>query len=153
MVKSSYDTQNRISKLTSFDKIRKLKILEMFQYNFIGFVIVTILAYVFDKVIFKNTFNYFIDKHKTGKEKDKTLSGFLVLCTITMMETFLILIILFYMRKLLLLFPPIGPYMDKSFTGLTTLDSVVHLTLSFLFLEFVSGYRAKTELILNYEFD
>tara|TARA_A100001011_G_scaffold188224_1_gene196827 strand:- start:1870 stop:2331 length:462 start_codon:yes stop_codon:yes gene_type:complete len=152
MVKYSYDTQSRIKKLTAFDMIRKLKILEMFQYNFIGFIIVTILAFIFDKFFFKKTFNYLIEKHKTGKEKDKTFIGFLILCTITMMETFLILIILFYMRKLLLLFPPIGPYMDKSFTGLTTVNSVVHLTLSFLFLEFVSGYRAKTELILEYEF-
>uniref|UniRef100_A0A6C0KYU5 Uncharacterized protein n=1 Tax=viral metagenome TaxID=1070528 RepID=A0A6C0KYU5_9ZZZZ len=153
MVKPSYDTQNRIEKLTAFDRIRKLKILEMFQYNFIGFIIVTILAFVFDKFFFQKTFNYFIEKHKTGKEQDKSYFGFLILCTITMMETFLILIILFYMRKLLLLFPPIGTYMDKSFTGLTTVDSVVHLTLSFLFLEFVSGYKAKTELILEYEFD
>ena len=56
------------------------------------------------------------------------------------------------MRKILLLLPPIGPRINKKFTGLTTLDSVVHLTLSFLFLEFVSGYRAKTALILEYEF-
>jgi hypothetical protein len=152
MPKASHQVEKRLKQLTAFDSIRKLKILEMFQYNFAGFILVTILAYVFNKFLFEKTSDYFLKKHKTEKEKDKTVVGFLILCTITMFETFLILIILFYMRKILLLLPPIGPRINKKFTGLTTLDSVVHLTLSFLFLEFVSGYRAKTALILEYEF-
>jgi len=152
MPNSPHNIEERLKKLTVFDSIRKLKILEMFQYNFVGFVIVAILAYVFNKFLFNKTYDYFLKKHKTEKEKDKTVVGFLILCTITMLETFLILIILFYIRKILLLFPPIGPRINKKFTGLTTLDSVIHLTLTFLFLEFVSGYRAKTALILDYEF-
>ena len=54
---------------------------------------------------------------------------------------------------MLLIFPPIGPHINKRFVGFTTFDSVIHITLSFLFLEFASGYRAKVNMILDYEFD
>lgn len=44
--------ENIIQKLIAFDTIRKLKILEIFQYNFIGFVLITILAYFSNKYFF-----------------------------------------------------------------------------------------------------
>lgn len=153
MVKLSYDVNKRFKQLITFDSIRQLKILEMFQYNFVGFILVTIVAYICDKFIFEKSANYFVRKHKTGKNKDKSRLGFFILFFVTMIETFMILVILFYMRKILLLLPPIGPRLNKGFKGLTTMGSVLNLTLSFLFLEFVSGYREKTGLILNYEFD
>lgn len=148
-----YDIQKRIKQVIAFDDIRKLKILEMFQYNFIGFIIVTILGYVFNKFLFKKTLDYFTMKHKTNNVTDKTYSGFFTLCAVTLIETFVILVILFYIRKILLIFPPIGERINKKFVGLTTVNDVIGLTMYFLFLEFVSGYREKTSLILNYEFD
>ena len=44
MAKSETYFQKRLHKLTDFDSIRKLKILEIFQYNFFGFILVTIFA-------------------------------------------------------------------------------------------------------------
>ena len=149
MSKVSYDVHKRFNQLIALDSIRLLKILEIFQYNFAGFILVTIMAYIYNKFLFEKTSDYFTRKHKTGKNKDNSGLGFIILCFVTMFETFLILIALFYMRKILLLLPPIGPRINKNFKGLTTLGSVLHLTLSFLFLEFSSGYRKKN--IFNIE--
>lgn len=153
MVKISQHIQKRFNQLIIFDSIRKLKILEMFQYNFFGFILVTVLAYISNKFVFDKTSKYFIKKHKTNNETDKSVMGFLILCTVTMIETFLVLIILFYMRKILLLFPSYSTRINKKFIGFTTIHSVVNLTLGFLFLEFISGYREKTKLILEYTFN
>ena len=142
----------RFNQLIIFDSIRKLKLLEMFQYNFFGFIIVATVAYISDKFFFEKTYNYFIKKHKTNNETDKSVLGFLILCSVTMLETFLVLLILFYMRKILLVIPSFGTHMNRKFRGFTTIDSVVNLTLGFLFIQFVSGYRSKTRLILEYEF-
>ena len=143
----------RLDILTRFDSVRRLKILELFQYNFAGFILITTLGYIFNKFFFDKTYKYFVKKHKTDKEVDRTFSGFFILCCITLIETFIILVMLFYIRKILLLIPPIGPSINEEFTGLTTFDSVVKITLIFLFLEYVSGYRSKIELIMNYEFE
>lgn len=145
---------SRINKLLSFDAIRKLKILELFQYNFIGFFIVLSISYFLEKLYFSKTYKHFYDKHKSSKNKklDKSKKSFLILLLVVMIETFFILVIFFYIRKVILLFPPVGIYMNKNFKGLTTFENVVHLTVCYLFLEFIPGYRKKTELILNYEF-
>ena len=153
MSKLSPYIQKRVRKLTNFDSIRKLKILEMFQYNFVGFILVTILAYFSNQYFFKQTYNSLLEKHKTNNIKDKSYIGFFILCTITMLETFLIIVMLFYMRKVLLVVPSISSYLNKKFKALTTLDSVIQITLSFLFIQFLSGYRGKMSLILDYEFD
>ena len=62
MPKASHQVEKRLKQLTAFDSIRKLKILEMFQYNFAGFILVTILAYVFNKFLFEKTSDYFLKK-------------------------------------------------------------------------------------------
>lgn len=145
--------ENRIQKLIAFDTIRKLKILEIFQYNFIGFVLITILAYFSNKYLFQKTYHHLLNKHKTNKNKDKSYLGFVILCTITMLESFLILIMLFYIRKVLLIIPSLSSKINKKFKPYTTFDSVVQTAIIFLFIQFLSGYRGKMALILDYEFE
>lgn len=142
--------KNRFRKLTDFDNIRKLKLLEIFQYNFFGFILVTIFAYFMNKHFFKKTYNYFLNKQKN---KVNSYSVFTLLCVTTMLETFTIIISLFYIRKILLLLPSIGVKINKNFIPLSTIDTVVNITLSFLFIQFLSGYRGKMSLILDYEFE
>ena len=140
--------QSRFNKLTNFDSIRKLKILEIFQYNFLGFVLVTIFAYIMNKYLFNKTYNYFLENHKSNV---KSHTGFIILCVTTILETFAIIITLFYMRKILLLVPSIPTYINKKFMPFSTIDPIVHITLTFMFMEFLSGYRGKMPLILDYE--
>lgn len=145
--------ENRIQKLIAFDTIRKLKIIEIFQYNCIGFVLITILAYFSNKYFFQKTYRHLLDKHKTNKNKDKSYLGFVVLCMITMLETFIILISLFYIRRILLIIPSLSSKINKKFKPYTTFDSVVQTAIIFLFIQFLSGYRGKMDLILDYEFE
>jgi len=141
--------QKRLHKLTDFDSIRKLKILEMLQYNFFGFILVTIFAYFMNKQFFKKTYIYFLDKRNN---KDNSHLGFITLCAAVMLETFIIIITLFYIRKILLLMPSISANINKDFVPLDAFNNVVNITLSFLFIQFLSGYRGKMSLILDYEF-
>ena len=71
--------EKRIQKLITFDTIRKLKILEIFQYNCIGFVLITVLAYFSNKYFFQKTYRHLLDKHKTNKKKDTSYLGFIIL--------------------------------------------------------------------------
>lgn len=149
MVKSETYFQKRLHKLTNFDSIRKLKILEIFQYNFFGFILVTIFAYFMNNRFFKKTYIYFLDKRNN---KDNPHFGFIILCAAAMLETFIIIITLFYMRKILLLMPSISANINNDFVPLGTFNDVFGITLSFLFIQFLSGYRGKMSLILDYEF-
>lgn len=149
MAKSETYFQKRLHKLTDFDSIRKLKILEIFQYNFFGFILVTIFAHFMNKQFFNKTYTYFLDKRNN---KDNYHLGFITLCAAVMLETFIIIMTLFYIRKILLLMPSISANINKDFVPLTEFNNIVSITLSFLFIQFLSGYRGKMSLILDYEF-
>lgn len=144
---------NRIQKLITFDTTRKLKILEIFQYNCIGFGLITFLAYFSNKYLFQKTYRHFLDNHKTNKNKDTSYLGFVILCMTTMLESFLILIALFYIRRTLLIIPSLSSKINKKFKPYTTFDSVVQTAITFLFIQFLSGYKGKLDLILDYEFE
>jgi hypothetical protein len=145
--------EKRIQKLITFDTIRKLKILEIFQYNCIGFVLITVLAYFSNKYFFQKTYRHLLDKHKTNKKKDTSYLGFIILCMIVMLESFLILIILFYIRIILLIIPSLSSKINKKFKPYTTFNSIVRIAIIFFFIQFLSGYRGKMDLILDYEFE
>jgi hypothetical protein len=50
------------------------------------------------------------------------------------------------------LMPSISANINKDFVPLTEFNNIVSITLSFLFIQFLSGYRGKMSLILDYEF-
>lgn len=72
-----------------------------------------------------------------------------------MRDTIVIIIVLFYLRKIALLFPSMPNLIVPSFNPLTTLDMSMHIALIFVFLEFIPEYRKKiNELrkkIYNYD--
>ena len=148
---NSYSLKKRLDKLTNFDIIRKIKLLELFQYNFFGFILVTFFGYILDRFIFKKTFEYLQKKHNNKQHKSRV--DFFILFIITMLETFLIIVVLFYLRKVLLLIPPIGNKINKNFKTLTTFENVISVTLSFLLVQISTGYTNKISLIMNYEKD
>jgi len=148
MANTSYSFNKRLKQLTTFDSIRRLKLLELFQYNFFGFILVLISAYILNNLVFNKTFDYL---KKNNIKENKTKKNFLILCTISMIETFLIIVVLFYLRKILLLVPPVGHRLNKDFKTLTTFENVIGITLSFLLIQLLRGYRRKLSLILNYE--
>tara|TARA_Y100000992_G_C21264523_1_gene493199 strand:- start:1280 stop:1738 length:459 start_codon:yes stop_codon:yes gene_type:complete len=146
----SYNFNKRLKQLLRFDDIRKLKMIEFFQYNFIGYIIVIAVGYILNKYFFKNTLNFFMNVYDDHTEQ--TTLGFILLSLIIILETFIVIVTTFYLRKILLLFPSIPMYINKNFKPLTTFDTVISITLSYLFLQVLSGYRKKIEIILDYEF-
>jgi len=48
--------------------------------------------------------------------------------------------------------PSISANINNDFVPLGAFNNVVGITLSFLFIQFLSGYRGKMSLILDYEF-
>ena len=150
MVKDSYNFHKRLEQLITFDHIRQLKLLEIFQYNFCGFILVLISGYILNKLFFYKTFDYL--KKKYDIKTNKTKRNFVILATASMIETFLIIVVLFYLRKILLLVPPVGHMFNKDFKTLTTFESMINVTLTFLLIQLLSGYTDKLLLLLKYKF-
>ena len=66
---------------------------------------------------------------------------FFQLLLLVFFETIFLTILVFYMRKLVLLIPSYGSYKDKKFIPFTTISYVVDFTLLFAFIEMLPEYR------------
>lgn len=144
-----YSFTERITKVLTFDYIRKLKLLEIFQFTILTITYVFVIAYVFEKRYFSHSYKYFVSRQQKNKKK---LDIYLLMLAL-IIETFVVIVILFYSRKILLLIPSMSSLMDSKFVGLTTFEFTIEIALVYLFLEFIPGYRNKIELILKYEFN
>tara|TARA_B110000467_G_C18262521_1_gene447182 strand:+ start:320 stop:745 length:426 start_codon:yes stop_codon:yes gene_type:complete len=136
----NFKFNKRLNQLLSFDEIRKLKLLEMFQYTVIYFVLVIIISYVLNNFYFKDN----------KKKRPKTTANFIRLSALIILETFLIIVIIFYIRKVALLVPSIGTIYHKNFVPHTTLDYLLHIAVVYVFLELLPGYKYKFEHLLEY---
>ena len=91
--KYQYHFSEQWNKLISLDKVRVGKILEMFQYSVIAYILVVIFTTILNKTIFS-----------ISKEEIESYNT-LQLLTNTFFELFLIIIIMYYIQKIILLFP------------------------------------------------
>lgn len=135
-----YRFNERLSKLITFDTIRICKFFEMFQYSFISLVIIALITFLLNKYYF----NFFFEDIKDENIKNKSL---LNLFLIVFIDTFIIIIILFYLRKIGLLFPSIPSLIVPSFREHTTLDMSIEVALIFVFLEFVPQYKQRISML------
>lgn len=133
-----YNFYNRLHKLITLDKIRIYKIIEIFQYSFIFLLLLVTLQFILNKFYFlKYKYDLEID-HKD----DKSYNIF-KLFMIVFRDTFLIIIILFYLKKVALLFPSIPNLMDNTFREHTTIEYSIHIALVVVFIEFLPEYKKK----------
>jgi hypothetical protein len=133
--KYKYSFKDQWDKLISTDKVRIGKILEMFQYSIIAYIFVVIFTTILNKTIFTKT-----------KEEIKSYSTLLLL-TNTFFELFLIIIIMYYIQKIILLFPSIPAICFPGFKEHTTISYVSHTALIFFFLEIVTNLKFRMEII------
>ena len=132
-----YSFNKRFLQLTSFDNIRKFKIIEMVQYTFIFFVLSFIIATILNKTYYKD-----INQIDIVLEKNSGITWkFIQLLLLVFFETIFLTILVFYMRKLVLLIPSYGSYKDKKFIPFTTISYVADFTLLFAFIEILPEYR------------
>ena len=133
--KYQYHFSEQWNKLISLDKVRVGKILEMFQYSVIAYILVVIFTTILNKTIFS-----------ISKEEIESYNTLQIL-TNTFFELFLIIIIMYYIQKIILLFPSLPAICIPGFKEHTTLSYVIHTALIFFFLEIVTNLRYRMEII------
>lgn len=133
--KYQYHFIEQFNKLISMDKVRIGKLMEMFQYSIITYILVVIFTTILNKTIFNKP-----------KEEIASFSTPALLIN-TFFEIFLIIIIMFYIQKIILLFPSIPAIFISGFKEHTTLSYVIHTALIFFFLEIVTNLRYRMEII------
>jgi predicted CDP-diglyceride synthetase/phosphatidate cytidylyltransferase len=130
--------QNRWKKLIAFDDIRKYKIIEMFQYTFILFAISLIVATLLNRTYYTHVQQ---NNEKEERSRKKSFWGVMKLIFILFLETVVLTLLVFYMRKLAMLVPSYGSSQNTSFVPFTTLHYVTEFTLLFAFIEMLPEYR------------
>ncbi len=133
-----YNFSNRLNKVFAFDNIRLFKIIEIVEYSFIFLLLIVILMLFLNKYYFKY-FNLKTEQDENDKKNVKIIKSFLNLFK----DIVLIVIILFYLRKIALLFPSIPHLINPDFIPNTTLDYTIHIALVVVLMELLPGLQAK----------
>ena len=122
-----YNFNKRLQQLVSFDKIRMLKLLEILQYS----IIVLTLSIIFS-IIYRYAFSFF----------DFTSDNFLLLVSSLIIQTSIIIVCLFYIRKIALLIPSISHIIYSKFISYTTFEMyTLHIGAFVVFLELIPMYK------------
>ena len=129
----------RVLQLISTDSIRKYKIIEIVQYSFLFFILSFIVATLLNKTYYGDISKF----DKTLESDVKSMGSFLKLLLLTFFETTFLTVLVFYMRKLVLIIPSYGSLKDKKFISLTTIDYVIEFTLLYAFIEMLPEYRRR----------
>ena len=132
-----YNFNNRVSKLFTLDKIRFLKIIEIIQFSFIIFFFVIISVILIDKFYFK----YFSIKIKDYSNENKLFISFIDI----LKDVIIIIILIFYLRKIALLFPSIPNLIYPKFIPYTTFEYCMHIALVLVLTELLPELKLKLE--------
>lgn len=138
----SYNFQDRLNRLISLDNIRLLKFAEIFQYCILYIIFVFIITYIIDKTYF--------DIIKIDLLKEKSLLHFIEILILVIFETFILTLILFYIRKIVLLFPSIGTIYNKKFIPHTTIEYTMHIALIYVFFELLPKFKDRFNILITY---
>ena len=134
-----YNFYKRLQQVFSMDIIRLCKFAEMFQYSLIFLILIIIAFYLLNK------FYYHKASHKKEEEKETKQKTFMQHFVSLFIDTFVIVIIFFYIRKIALIVPSIPTLVYPKFKGLTTLDYIIHIALVVVLIEFLPQYKEKIE--------
>lgn len=143
---------SKLDKLFSVDKIRRLKILEMFQYTAISVVLTIIVSYCINK--FYYTFNDIIG-HKQRKDmhtQEPDTGGMTISIIRLIFEIFVIVIAYFYIRKMVLAFPSFAGMLYPKFRPNTTNEYTLHVALIMVLIELQPETHARIEHISHLMF-
>ena len=138
----SYSFQERLNKLISLDKIRLLKFAEIFQYCFIFIIVVIIVTHIIDR--------HYFNVVKIDSLESKSLLHFIEILILVIVETFVLTIILFYIRKIVLLVPSISSIYNKKFIPHTTIEYTVNIALMYIFFELLPRFRDRFSILIQY---
>jgi len=134
-----YNFYKRLQQIFTIDIIRLCKIAEMFQYSLIFLILIIIVFYLLNK------FYYHKSSEKKEEEKETKPKTLMQHFASLFIDTFVIIIIFFYIRKIALIVPSIPSLLYPKFKGLTTLDYIIHIALVVVLIEFLPQYKEKIE--------
>ncbi len=143
---------SRLDKVFSFDKIRGLKILEMFQYSAISVVFTLIGSYCINIIYYK--FNDMIGQkqRKDMKLEEEDVGGPGVSVIRLIFEIFVIVIAYFYIRKLILAVPSFAGMLYPKFRPNTTNEYTLHVALIMVLVELQPETHARIDHISHLMF-
>ena len=138
---------NSLEKVFSVDKIRGLKIFEMFQYTAISVVLTLIGSYCIN--IFYYEFNDMIGQkqRKDMHSREPDNGGVTVSIIRLIFEIFVIVIAYFYIRKIVLAFPSFAGMLYPKFRPNTTNEYTLHVALIMVLIELQPETHARIEHI------
>ena len=139
-----YSFKTQLNKLITLDKIRICKIFEMLQFSLIFLTILSIFVYLFNKYYYKDTKEKDeLETEKDTKKRDAENRGILIEFFDVFTDSFLIILVVFYTKKIALLSPSIPSLFYDKFIPLTTLDYSIHIALVVVFIELLPKYKEK----------
>ena len=138
----AYSFEERWNKLVSMDQIRGLKIMEIAQYTILFFVL-SLLVARFLNVVYYDKIK--MNREKEYKQRKRTIVGLFKLLFIICIELILLIIIMFYIRKVVLLVPSVGLLYNQHFKPHTTMHFIVEMALMFAFIEMMPEFRIQFE--------
>ena len=152
MLRSKYFS-DRLGKLISMDEIRLLKFLEFFQYT----IIYVLLSIIISSII-KYILNYFIDdkndkkdeNDKKDKKEKNDINKFFKNIVLLILYSYIILLSVFYIRKIGLLFPSISNLINPKYRLHTTIETTFHISVFIIFIELLPRYRIILDNINDY---
>ena len=164
---SSKYFSERWSKLITIDKIRLLKYLEIFQYTFIFTILTIIVSLIWDTV------NRYLNKDNPNKDnpnkdnpnkdnpnkdnpnnpnnsKKIDIISLFKTTLILIIQTFLIILLVFYIRKIGLLVPSIASLIEPKFRPHTTVEYSINIAVYIIIIELIPEYKHLVEDILTF---
>ena len=129
-----YNFYERLRQIFILDNIRIGKLIEILQYSFIFYILILATTYGLNKFYYDHT-----DKHESKKQSLMKLGVSLL------MDVFMIVIVLFYLRKIGLLIPSVPSLIVPEFRSHTTLEYSIHISLVVLFIELLPRFKQKIE--------
>ena len=124
-----------------FDETQLITTIEMLQYTVI-FLILTVIA-----SILWNNLNLILHTHIDKKEIEKSPRYIKIIKLVTslIVQTFIMTLIVFYVKKIGFLVPPIGPRLSKNYIEGTSYEYVVHVSIFIVFVELIPKYKKTIE--------
>ena len=138
----TYSFEERWNKLVSIDQIRGLKLMEIAQYTILYFVLSLLVARFLNAVYYDKVK---VNREKEYRQRKRTIVGLIKLLFIICIELIMLIVIMFYMRKVVLLVPSVGLFYNKQFKPHTTMHFIVEMALMFAFVEMMPEFRIQFE--------
>ena len=137
-----YSFEKRLDRITTTDTIRVYKLVEIFQFSLIFFVLIVFTSYLLNKF-------YFDTKHHSNKDNKPTPWKVFKKFVKVYLEVFVVIVIFFYIRKIGLLFPSIPHLYNPKFREHTTLEYSVHIALIVVFIELIPKFKHNVEELME----